>query len=172
MRILHIAASPGKDASLSGATACALLAAYLGHHPDASVDTLDVWDIDLPAFDATMIAAKFAVLRAQNATPEQQAQWARAVAISQRFNSADLYVFSLPMWNFGVPYRLKHFIDVVTLPGQNWAWSRQTAIPRCWITSARCWCTAALAITRWMHPGCPMRLSRNHICGNGCALWG
>jgi len=28
------------------------------------------------------------------------------------------------MWNYGVPYRLKHYIDVVTLPGQNWSWSR------------------------------------------------
>jgi FMN-dependent NADH-azoreductase len=73
-----------------------------------------------------MIAAKFAVLRAQNATAPQQALWARAVAVSQRFNAADRYLFSLPMWNFGIPYRLKHFIDVVTLPGQNWSWSRQT----------------------------------------------
>src|SRR3546814_10459519 len=28
------------------------------------------------------------------------------------------------MWNFGVPYPLKHYIDVVTLPGQNWCWTR------------------------------------------------
>ena len=28
------------------------------------------------------------------------------------------------MWNFGVPYRLKHYIDVVTLAGENWSWSR------------------------------------------------
>jgi len=47
-----------------------------------------------------------------------------AVALAQRFNAADKYVFSVPMWNFGVPYRLKHFIDVVTLPGENWTWSR------------------------------------------------
>lgn len=99
--------------------------AYRGAHPDDTVDTINVWDIDLPPFDADMIAAKFAVLRAQNATVPQQALWARAVAVSERFNAADRYLFSLPMWNFGIPYRLKHFIDVVTLPGQNWSWSRQ-----------------------------------------------
>ena len=27
------------------------------------------------------------------------------------------------MWNFSIPYPLKHFIDVVTLPGENWKWS-------------------------------------------------
>src|SRR5690606_33519532 len=67
---------------------------------------------------------KFAVLQARNATPEQVARWAQAVSLSRAFNRADVYVFSLPMWNFGIPYRLKHYIDVVTLPGQNWSWSR------------------------------------------------
>ena len=28
------------------------------------------------------------------------------------------------MWNFSVPYPLKHFIDVVTLAGENWSWSK------------------------------------------------
>jgi FMN-dependent NADH-azoreductase len=123
--LVYIEASPMQGASTSITVAAAWLEAYRQAHPDDTVDTINVWDIDLPPFDADMIAAKFAVLRAQNATAPQQALWARAVAVSQRFNAADRYLFSLPMWNFGIPYRLKHFIDVVTLPGQNWSWSRQ-----------------------------------------------
>ncbi len=123
--LVYIEASPMQAASTSIAVATAWLEAYRQAHPDDTVDTINVWDIDLPPFDADMIAAKFAVLRAQNATAPQQALWARAVAVSQRFNAADCYLFSLPMWNFGIPYRLKHFIDVVTLPGQNWRWSRE-----------------------------------------------
>jgi FMN-dependent NADH-azoreductase len=123
--LVYIEASPMQAASTSITVAAAWLEAYRQAHPDDTLDTINVWDIDLPPFDANMIAAKFAVLRAQNATAPQQALWARAVAVSQRFNAADRYLFSLPMWNFGIPYRLKHFIDVVTLPGQNWSWSRQ-----------------------------------------------
>jgi FMN-dependent NADH-azoreductase len=123
--LLYIEASPMKAASTSSTVAAAWLEAYRDAHPKDTVDVLNVWDLELPPFDADMIAAKFAVLRAQNATPAQQALWARAVAVSQRFNAADHYLFSLPMWNFGIPYRLKHFIDVVTLPGQNWRWSRE-----------------------------------------------
>jgi FMN-dependent NADH-azoreductase len=123
--LLHIEASPMKAASTSSAVAAAWLDAWREAYPAGTVDLLNVWDIDLPPFDADMIAAKFAVLRAQDATAAQQALWARAVALSQRFNAADHYLFSLPMWNFGIPYRLKHFIDVVTLPGQNWSWSRE-----------------------------------------------
>ena len=124
--LVYIEASPMQaSSSTSSSVAAAWLQAYRQAHPDDTIDTINVWDIDLPPFDADMIAAKFAVLRAQNATAPQQALWARAVAVSQRFNAADRYLFSLPMWNFGIPYRLKHFIDVVTLPGQNWTWSRQ-----------------------------------------------
>jgi FMN-dependent NADH-azoreductase len=124
--LLYIEASPLHEASASSSVAKAWLQTYRQSHPKDTLDTLNVWNIDLPTFDADMIAAKFAVLRTQNATEAQQALWARAVAVAQRFNAADRYLISLPMWNFGIPYRLKHFIDVVTLPGQNWTWTRQT----------------------------------------------
>jgi len=123
-RLLYVQASPLQSASTSTGVAHAFLQAYGAAHADDQIDIIDLWDIDLPPFDAEMIAAKFAVLRAQDATPAQQARWASAVALARRFNAADKYLFSVPMWNFGIPYRLKHFIDVVTLPGENWAWSR------------------------------------------------
>ncbi len=124
--LLYIEASPMGGTSTSRAVAQSFLDAYRRANPTHSVDTLNVWDTELPPFDARMIAAKFAVLRKHQATPEQQALWDSACAISRRFNRARRYLFALPMWNFGLPYRLKHFIDVVTLPGENWQWSRET----------------------------------------------
>ncbi|MED5620927.1 FMN-dependent NADH-azoreductase [Ideonella sp. BN130291] len=121
--LLYVAASPAKEASRSGQAAEALVQAYRDRHPGAVIDRLNVWDETLPPFDAEMIAAKFAVLRRTQATDAQRRLWGQAVALAQRFNAADRYVFSVPMWNFGLPYRLKHFIDVVTLPEQNWRWS-------------------------------------------------
>jgi FMN-dependent NADH-azoreductase len=123
-RVLHVKASPAAR-SHSAAAAAAFLDALQQRRPDVRVDTIDVWTAELPAFDAAMIEAKFAVLRKQDASEEQRRRWQEAVAVARRFNDADLYVFSLPMWNYGVPYRLKHFIDVVTLPGENWTWSRE-----------------------------------------------
>jgi FMN-dependent NADH-azoreductase len=122
--LLHISASPSGPASHSGAAARELVSAYRALDPSSTIETVDVWDLELPEFDATMIAAKFAVLRSQDATEAQRAQWAKAVRISEEFNRAQRYVISLPMWNYGIPYRLKHYIDIVTLPGQNWSWSR------------------------------------------------
>jgi FMN-dependent NADH-azoreductase len=124
-RILHIKASPSRHHSRSEHAAQAFIDTLVSELPSAELDVIDVWDLALPEFDETMLEAKFAVLRSRDATAEQQRRWSEAVRISQRFNRADLYVFSVPMWNFGIPYRLKHFIDVVTLPGENWSWSRE-----------------------------------------------
>ena len=40
-----------------------------------------------------------------------------------QFNGADKYLFSLPMWNFGIPYKLKHYIDVIVQPGYTFSFS-------------------------------------------------
>lgn len=121
--VLHIAASPTRQRSRTRAVAERFLAQYARHHPAAQLRELDIWSTDLPPFDDEMIAAKFAVLRGTESTAAQQARWERAVTVAREFNAADLYVLGVPMWNFSVPYRLKHLMDVVTLPGQNWRWS-------------------------------------------------
>ena len=124
-RLIHIEASPLKERSHSTSVAEHFLRAYRSAHPADDIVSMDLWHVNLPAFDAETIGAKFAVLRTQSFTPEQWERWEAVRSISRRFNAADRYVFSVPMWNFGVPYPLKHFIDVVTLPGENWTWSKE-----------------------------------------------
>ena len=47
------------------------------------------------------------------------AYWAcnAAHALFDRFAAADAYLFSVPMWNAGVPYVLKQWINIVSQPG-------------------------------------------------------
>ena len=45
------------------------------------------------------------------------AAWRQVTATFERFAAADDYLFSVPMWNAGVPYKLKQLIDVVSQPG-------------------------------------------------------
>jgi FMN-dependent NADH-azoreductase len=35
------------------------------------------------------------------------------VRLADHFKSADKYLVSLPMWNFCIPYKLKHYIDLL-----------------------------------------------------------
>ncbi len=57
------------------------------------------------------------VFAGQVPTGDQAVAWAAAQATFDRFAAADHYLFSVPMWNHGVPYILKQFIDVVSQPG-------------------------------------------------------
>src|SRR4051794_28715068 len=43
--------------------------------------------------------------------------WRQARATFARFDAADRYLFSVPMWNAGIPYILKQLIDVISQPG-------------------------------------------------------
>ncbi len=42
-----------------------------------------------------------------------------------QFVSADAYLFVTPMWNFGLPYLLKHYFDLVIRPGWTFALGEQ-----------------------------------------------
>ena len=114
MHLLHVESSPRKSRSASRETALAFIEAWRGRHPDGTVDTLDVWAADLPAFDGSAMEAKYAGLAGQQLTPEQQAAWDGIRTLADRFHRADVIVMSAPMWNFGIPYRLKHLIDAIS----------------------------------------------------------
>ena len=45
--------------------------------------------------------------------------------IADHFKSADKYVVSLPMWNFGIPYKLKHYIDLLVQPGLTFGFTQE-----------------------------------------------
>ena len=48
---------------------------------------------------------------------DEATAWRAARETFERFDSADDYLFTVPMWNASVPYILKQFIDVVSQPG-------------------------------------------------------
>ena len=116
-KLLHIETSPRKDRSTSIAVANEFLEAYQKSHPGDEIETWDLWETVLPEFDGDTINAKYQILHGLEHTPEQAAAWQTVTDVFRRFSAADKYLFSLPMWNFGIPYKLKHFIDVITQPG-------------------------------------------------------
>jgi len=100
--------------------------AYRAKHPNDTVETLDLWHTALPEFDGATIDAKYAVMHGQKHTPEQLTAWTAVTKIADQFKSADKYLLSLPMWNFGIPYKLKHYIDLIAQPGLTFSFSPET----------------------------------------------
>lgn len=124
-KLLYIESSPRKDRSSSIKITKAFLDAYQKAHPQDEVDKLDLWTAKLPPFDGDTINAKYRILHGQEHTSQEAAAWNEVVAVFDRFRLADKYVFSIPMWNFGIPYKLKHYIDVITQPGLSFSYSPQ-----------------------------------------------
>jgi FMN-dependent NADH-azoreductase len=116
-RLLHIGASPRGGASESLQLAEPFLDAYQEAHPDDEIETWDLWDGSLPAFGPAAAEAKMAIFAGQSPMGEQAAAWEAAERTFARFDSAERLLFSVPMWNAGIPYILKQLIDVISQPG-------------------------------------------------------
>ncbi|WP_028067501.1 FMN-dependent NADH-azoreductase [Solirubrobacter soli] len=116
-RLLHISASPRGAASASLAIADEFGKAYAQEHPDHEIDHWDLWDGTLPDFGPAAVSAKMAVFGGADPAGEAAAAWRRAQETFERFERADRVLFSVPMWNGGIPYILKQFIDVISQPG-------------------------------------------------------
>ncbi|MFF2493469.1 FMN-dependent NADH-azoreductase [Agromyces sp. NPDC058064] len=115
--LLHVSASPRGDASHSLEIARAFVESFEATSPAASVEHWDLWDGSLPAFGPDGAGAKMRVFAGDEPEGAEELAWHRARLAFERFAAADLYLFSLPMWNSGVPYIAKQFIDVVSQPG-------------------------------------------------------
>ena len=125
-KLLFVQASPRKTESKSIQIAETYLAALRAGNPDLEIDTIELWDADLPAFDGDKVAAKMNVIVGQQQNDAQKTAWDQIVDIANRFISVDRYLFAVPMWNGGIPYRLKHYIDIIHQPGLLWGLTPDT----------------------------------------------
>jgi FMN-dependent NADH-azoreductase len=116
-RLLHISASPLGEESESLALAETFLSTYQHINPHDQVVSWDLWDDSVPEFGPAAAAAKMAVFAGADLSSAEAAAWRDVVTTFERFDDADRYLFSVPMWNASVPYKLKQLIDVVSQPG-------------------------------------------------------
>ena len=116
-RVLYIESSPRKERSSSIAIAHNVIEAYKAKNPKDEIITIDLWKKKLPPFAQDTIDAKYAIMHKEPHTEAQKRAWSEVESIINEFKQADKYILSTPMWNFGIPYILKHYIDLITQPG-------------------------------------------------------
>jgi FMN-dependent NADH-azoreductase len=117
MKLLYVKGTPRGEKSTSARVAEAFLTAYRAKHPTAQIDEIDLWREPLPEFDGDKAAAKMSFFGEGTLDGARRTAWDEIVAVTSRFTSADDYLFTVPMWNGGIPYRLKLYIDIMTQPG-------------------------------------------------------
>lgn len=121
--LIHIQASPRYSRSASQAVAAHFIDCYRKAHPSDAIETVDLWRIDLPEISGATLEAGYASMHGQELSPDGRQAWRRIVSIVERFKSADKYLVSLPMWNFGIPYKLKHYIDILVRRGLTYSFT-------------------------------------------------
>jgi len=122
-KLLYIKASPMKDRSYSSQAAEAFLKSYTEKNPHDTIETLDLWNSDIPDFDYMASEGKYKIMRGKSHTSEEGEAWKKIVETTDYFKSFDKIVLSTPMWNFSIPYRLKHYIDIIVQPGLTFSFS-------------------------------------------------
>ena len=115
-KLLHIIATPRKEESRTLQVTEAFLKVFIEKHADWVVEELDLYKEQLPSLSQKSIDGKYLLLGGKDLSGELKEIWQEIIACIERFKSADAYMISAPMWNFSIPYLLKHYIDVIVQP--------------------------------------------------------
>lgn len=111
--ILHITASIRGDESVSNQIGNALLSSLQSEGD--TVTTRDLSKNDIPFVDAARFEAN--LTPAADRSPEQAELAAIADTLIEELMAADTIVFSVPVYNFGVPAVVKAWADLVARAG-------------------------------------------------------
>lgn len=122
-KLLYIQASPRIERSYSISVADAFVSAYKQANPKDEVLTINLFKKDLPSFDGLAVQAKYTILHGLKHTPEELVAWKKVEEVIAEFKSVDKYVMAVPMWNFGIPYRLKQYLDIIVQPTYTFGFS-------------------------------------------------
>jgi FMN-dependent NADH-azoreductase len=112
MLLLNIQSSPRGAKSASIVVTNAFLDVYQALHSDATIDSLNVWEENLPDFDQEAIGAKYKGVNKEPMDQVETAVWDKIQELALRFQQATRIVLGVPMWNFAYPYKLKQLIDL------------------------------------------------------------
>lgn len=115
-KLLHIIATPRGEESRTLKVAGAFIETFKKKNPECVIEEIDLYKEALPELTVKRVDGKYILLGGKDLPAEFQKEWKQIISHIERFLSADGYLVSTPMWNFGIPYKLKHYIDVIVQP--------------------------------------------------------
>jgi FMN-dependent NADH-azoreductase len=115
-KVLVVTSSPMGDYSASSNATRKAIAALSESDQQLTFEYLDLHAQPAPEFTAARVMAKFALYKGPLEGKEKE-EFKSSQALIDQFTSADAYIFAVPMWNLGIPYNLKKYIDNIVQPG-------------------------------------------------------
>ncbi|HZQ61734.1 MAG TPA: NAD(P)H-dependent oxidoreductase [Casimicrobiaceae bacterium] len=113
--LLEIRSSIYSDGGQSSRLADRFVAQWRAANADGKVIVRDLAREPVPHIDAARFGSFLAT--AKERTPAQQAIVAYSDALIEELQTADVIVFAVPMYNFGIPSTLKAYFDHVARAG-------------------------------------------------------
>lgn len=121
--VLDVQAMPRGTRSRTRKVHDAFMRGLQAARPDAHIVVKDLAHdhAALPAFDEWDVEAKFEMMYGEGKLDEVGAQrWNALTALTDELHAANLVVIAAPMWNFGVPWFLKRWLDAVVQGRLTW----------------------------------------------------
>ena len=92
----------------------------------------DLWRESLPEFDGAALEAEDARTAGRPFNDPQRDAFAVIERMVIRLALGDRVLISMPMWNFGIPYKLKQYFDLIVQPGLTFSFDpSRAATARC-----------------------------------------
>jgi FMN-dependent NADH-azoreductase len=107
MSLIRIDASIRLEGSVSRAVADTVEAAWRAEKPDATIVRRDLGTEPLPG-DAWR-----SIITAAKGPQEQSAAQVLAASLVDQMESAEGYLFAVPLYNYGVPHHFKNWVDLL-----------------------------------------------------------
>ena len=126
-KLLVIKANPNSiEKSYGLSVGQSFIDSYKKNNPSHTVDEINVFDMDIPEIDGTILTAWDAMAH-QTAFGDlsnlQQEALTKTGAILENFLSYDKYLFITPLWNSCFPSRLKSYLDALCVPGKTFKYT-------------------------------------------------
>jgi FMN-dependent NADH-azoreductase len=121
--ILFVLSSPRGWKSYSHQFASHIVDDLKARHPGAKVVVRDVAKEPLPHVDDAFVTGR--MLPPEKRSPAEAKALASSDALVDELVAADVVVFAVPMYNFGLPSSLKAWIDHVLRPGRTFSYSEK-----------------------------------------------
>lgn len=118
MKVLLIKGTPAAQGSKSWEIAQELASEFKAQNPSATIETIDLYGIDLPEIDTDVLTAwgKFATGGEPTATEASKVE--KLNAMVDKFIGADRYIVQSSMYNLGIPHKLKGYLDACITAGK------------------------------------------------------
>ena len=114
--LLHVDSSALSAGSVSKEIAETFRKAWDAEHPGGTVTHRDLGQSPVPALVEPGLTAGFTP--ADQHSAEQAAAFATRDELAREVEQADTYLFTVPMYNWGIPGTFKTWLDQIIMPGR------------------------------------------------------